>query len=168
MLKTRFGGTWFSTLFGTPFAVFWKGNGPKWGIWPSTAPFCPIFVAVVFLIELQTVHIKMAQITFLTLHIIYNIYILKVQTEKFDTHRLTSDTHSLKTDTGQWVVKYERIVVENRVHAAGNQTCAPELALFKLRCYQPLGAKLSKCKLRGLYSIHTSKTPPFGASDGHF
>jgi len=62
----------------------------------------------------------MAQITFLTLHIIYNIYILKVQTEKFDTHRLTSDTHSLKTDTGQWVVKYERIVVENRVHAAGN------------------------------------------------
>jgi hypothetical protein len=50
MLKSRYGGTWFSTLFGTPFALI-NGNGPKWGIWPSTAPFCPIFVAMTFSIE---------------------------------------------------------------------------------------------------------------------
>ena len=31
MLKIGFGGTWFSTLFCTPFAGFVKGNGPKWG-----------------------------------------------------------------------------------------------------------------------------------------
>jgi hypothetical protein len=23
---------------------FFKGNGPKWGTWPTTAPFCPISV----------------------------------------------------------------------------------------------------------------------------
>jgi hypothetical protein len=48
MLKTGFGGTWFSSLFGTPFADFFKGNGPKWGTWPITAPFCPISVAMIF------------------------------------------------------------------------------------------------------------------------
>ena len=51
MLKSRYGGTWFSTLFGTPFALI-NGNGPKWGIWPSTAPFCPIFVAMVLFIKM--------------------------------------------------------------------------------------------------------------------
>jgi hypothetical protein len=29
MQKTGFGGTWFSTLFGTHFADSFKGNGPK-------------------------------------------------------------------------------------------------------------------------------------------
>ena len=29
MLKTGFGGTWYSTLFGTPYAEIFKGNGPK-------------------------------------------------------------------------------------------------------------------------------------------
>ena len=28
--------------------IFSKGNGLKWGAWPSTAPFCPIFVAMIF------------------------------------------------------------------------------------------------------------------------
>ena len=28
--------------------IFFKGNGPKWGTWPTTAPFCPIFVAMIF------------------------------------------------------------------------------------------------------------------------
>ena len=62
MLETGFGGTWYSTLFGTLFADFFKGNGPKWGTWPTTAPFCPIFVAMFFFIEMQTIHLKMTQI----------------------------------------------------------------------------------------------------------
>ena len=48
MLKTQFGGTWFSTLL----LFFSKDNGPKWGIWPSIALFCPIFVAMIFFIEM--------------------------------------------------------------------------------------------------------------------
>ena len=52
MLKTGFGGTWSSTLLGTPFADFWKGNGPKWGTWPTTAPFRPMFVAMLFFIKM--------------------------------------------------------------------------------------------------------------------
>jgi len=58
MLKTGFGGTWFSTLFGTPYADFFKGKWAKiWGIWPTTAPFRPIFVAMIFFIVMQTIHI---------------------------------------------------------------------------------------------------------------
>jgi len=34
------------------------------------------------------------------------------------------------------VVRYERMVVEIRVHAAGKQTFLPQLATFRLRCYQ--------------------------------
>ena len=30
--------------------IFSRGNGPKWGTWPTTAPFCPIFVAMIFFI----------------------------------------------------------------------------------------------------------------------
>ena len=52
MPKTGFGGTWYSTLFGTPLLIFSKGNGPKWGTWPTTAPFRPIFVAMRFFIEI--------------------------------------------------------------------------------------------------------------------
>ena len=39
-------------IYDTPLLIFFKGNGPKWGIWPSTAPFCPIFVAMVFFNEM--------------------------------------------------------------------------------------------------------------------
>jgi hypothetical protein len=52
MLKSGLGGTWYSILFGTPFADFWKGNGPKWGTWPTTAPFRPMFVAMLFFIKM--------------------------------------------------------------------------------------------------------------------
>jgi hypothetical protein len=52
MLKTGFGRIWFSTLFGTPCADILKGNGPKWGTWPTTAPSCPIFVAMIFFIKM--------------------------------------------------------------------------------------------------------------------
>ena len=50
VLTTRFDGTWLFALFGTPFAEFKKGNGPNWGTWPITAPFRPIFVAMIFLL----------------------------------------------------------------------------------------------------------------------
>jgi hypothetical protein len=30
--------------------------------WPTTAPFCPFFVAMAFFIEMYTIHIKMTQI----------------------------------------------------------------------------------------------------------
>ena len=62
MLETGFGGTWYSTLFGSPFADFLKGNGLEWGTWPTTAPLCPIFVAMVFFIKMWTTHIEMTQI----------------------------------------------------------------------------------------------------------
>jgi hypothetical protein len=52
MLETGFGGTWFFTLFGHPFADFCKGNGQKWGTWPFTALFRPIFVAIIFFINM--------------------------------------------------------------------------------------------------------------------
>jgi len=38
--------------FLAPFMlIFTKGIGPKWGTWPTTAPFCPIFVAMVLFIK---------------------------------------------------------------------------------------------------------------------
>jgi hypothetical protein len=58
-------------------------------------------------------------------------------------------------------------VVENRVHAyaAGKQTFLPQLATFKLSCYQlPLGSELDCCQLGRPYSLHISKAPPLGAS----
>ena len=59
-------------------------------------------------------------------------------------------------------------MVKNRVHAAGNQTFLPIPATFKLRCYElPLGTELDRCQSWPPYSIHISKTPPFGASDYH-
>jgi hypothetical protein len=48
MRKTGFGGTWFSTLFGTPFADSLMGNGPEWGTWPTT-----VFVAMTFFIKMR-------------------------------------------------------------------------------------------------------------------
>jgi hypothetical protein len=39
---------WFPTFQAPLLLIFSKGNGPKWGIWPCTAPFCPIFVAMIF------------------------------------------------------------------------------------------------------------------------
>jgi len=35
-----------------------------------------------------------------------------------------------------WVACYGDCVVENRVHAAGNQTFLPKPATFKFKCYQ--------------------------------
>ena len=60
-------------------------------------------------------------------------------------------------------------MVENRVHAAGNQTSLPGLATFKLRCYQqlPLGTELDCFQSRPPYSIHILKVPLFGASDDY-
>jgi len=44
MLKTGFGGTWYSPFL-TPLMLFFlKGSGP------TTAPFRPIFVAMIFLL----------------------------------------------------------------------------------------------------------------------
>jgi len=40
MLKTGFGGFWFSTLFGTPFADFFKG---KWAKMGYLANYCSHF-----------------------------------------------------------------------------------------------------------------------------
>ena len=34
------------------------------------------------------------------------------------------------------MVRYERMVVKIRVHAAGKQTILPQLATFNLKCYQ--------------------------------
>jgi hypothetical protein len=51
-LKSIFGEGWFSTFLAPLLLIFSEGNGPKWSIWPSTAPFCPIFVAVIFFIEM--------------------------------------------------------------------------------------------------------------------
>jgi len=48
MLKTGFGGTWFSTLL----LNFSKGNGSKWGTWPTTTPLCPIIIAMIFFIKM--------------------------------------------------------------------------------------------------------------------
>jgi len=42
------------------------------------------------------------------------------------------------TQSGQLVVRYDRLVVKNGVHAAGNWAYAPQLAVFKLRCSQNL------------------------------
>ena len=67
--------------------------------------------------------------------------------------------------SGQWVMRYERMVVGNRVYAAGKQTFLPQLATFKLKCYQqlPLGTELDCCQLGRPYSIHISKVPLFQA-----
>jgi hypothetical protein len=46
MLKTGFGGTWFSTFFGTPFADFSKWA--KMGYLTNTAPSCPICCNYIF------------------------------------------------------------------------------------------------------------------------
>ena len=43
MLKTGFGGTWFSTLFGTPFADFFKGKWAKMGYLANYCSVSPHF-----------------------------------------------------------------------------------------------------------------------------
>ena len=43
MLKTRFGGFWFSTLFGTPFADFFKGKWAKMGYLANNCSVSPHF-----------------------------------------------------------------------------------------------------------------------------
>jgi hypothetical protein len=48
--KNTFGESRISTFLAPLLLIFSKENGPKWGIWPSAAPFCPIFVAMVFFI----------------------------------------------------------------------------------------------------------------------
>jgi hypothetical protein len=52
MLKTRFGGTWYSAFLAPLLLIFSKGNGPKWGTWPTIAPFRPTFSAMIFFIEI--------------------------------------------------------------------------------------------------------------------
>ena len=48
---------------------------------------------------------------------------------------------------------------------AGKQTFLPQLATFKLSCYQlPLGSELDCCQLGCPYSIHISEVPPLEAS----
>ena len=102
----------FPTFLAPLLLILSKENGPKWGTWPTTAPFCPIFVAMLFFITMQTIHIK-------------------------------------RHNSGQLVVRQDRFEVKSGVHAADNQACVPQLAPFKLRCYQQLhlGAKLRNCQL---------------------
>jgi hypothetical protein len=38
-LKSIIGEGLFSTFLAPFLLILFKGNGPKWGIWPSTAPF---------------------------------------------------------------------------------------------------------------------------------
>jgi len=51
MLKTRFGDYLVFHPFWHPLCCFFR-NRPKQGTWPTTAPFCPIFVAMMFFIEM--------------------------------------------------------------------------------------------------------------------
>ena len=56
--------------------------------------------------------------------------------------------------------------LKGRVHAAANQTWGPQLAPFKLRCFEQLQIKcnkLERCQLGGPYPRIIFKTPPFGA-----
>jgi hypothetical protein len=42
----------FPTFLAPLLLILSKENGPKWGTWPTTAPFCPIFVAMLFFITM--------------------------------------------------------------------------------------------------------------------
>jgi hypothetical protein len=42
----------FSPFLAPLLPIFSKENGPKWGNWPTTAPFRPIFVAMLFFIKM--------------------------------------------------------------------------------------------------------------------
>ena len=56
MLKTGIGGLGFPHLLVLLLLNFSKGNGPKWGTWPTNALFCPIFTAMIFFVRNQTIH----------------------------------------------------------------------------------------------------------------
>ena len=60
-LKSIFGEGWFSIFLASLLLIFSNGNGPKWGIWPSTAPFCFIFVAVILYFIMLKIHIIITQ-----------------------------------------------------------------------------------------------------------
>ena len=38
--------------------IFLKGNGPKWGTWPTTALFRPIFVAIILFFDMNRLHLN--------------------------------------------------------------------------------------------------------------
>jgi hypothetical protein len=46
MLKTGFGGTWYSALFGTPFADFFKGKWAKMGYLANYCSVLPHFCLI--------------------------------------------------------------------------------------------------------------------------
>ena len=62
VLKTRIGESWFSTFLAPLLLIFFKGNGPKWGISPTTAPFHSIFFAMIFFYYKYTFWIKKCEI----------------------------------------------------------------------------------------------------------
>jgi hypothetical protein len=62
ILKSKYGEVWFPTFLAPLSLIFSKGNRPKWSIWPTTGSFCLIFIAIIFFIEMLTIHIKMTQI----------------------------------------------------------------------------------------------------------
>ena len=63
------------------------------------------------------------------------------------------------------VVRYERMVVKNRVHPTGKLTCAPDRAGFMFLFFQlPLDAKLRNGPVWGPRSICILRTPPVEAS----
>jgi len=47
MLKLRFGEGRFLAHFGTPFAAFFYGKGPKFDISPTTGSFYPIYFSMI-------------------------------------------------------------------------------------------------------------------------
>jgi len=49
VLKTGFGGTWFFTLFGTPFADFFQGEWAKIGYLANYCSILPHFCCNAFL-----------------------------------------------------------------------------------------------------------------------
>ena len=53
VLKSRSGEGWFSTFLAPLLLIFSKGNGPKWSIWPTTGSLCPIFVANIYIKNLD-------------------------------------------------------------------------------------------------------------------
>ena len=63
----------------------------------------------------------------------------------------------------------EDFVVKSRVHAAGNQTCAPLLAVFELRCFWRLlyiwVLILETASSGAHFQFTFAKVPPLGSSD---
>jgi hypothetical protein len=52
MLITGFGGTWFSTLFGTSYAEYIQGKWAKMGYLANYCSILPHFVAMIIFIKM--------------------------------------------------------------------------------------------------------------------